>query len=84
MNFVSGIALTQYNHTSLSEGYLTKIVASKVHQEEENQKQNSWAIMRWANITNMNFPFKKRINTELFIDSNKGLYIQKGDKKTDL
>jgi len=29
----------------------------------------------------MAFPIKKRIITELFIDSNKGLYIQKGDKE---
>jgi len=31
----------------------------------------------------MTFPIKKRINTELFIDRNKGLYIQKGGKETD-
>jgi len=31
----------------------------------------------------MTFPIKKRINTELFIDINKGLYIQKLDKETD-
>jgi len=31
----------------------------------------------------MTFPFKKRINTELYIDRNKGLYIKKGDKETD-
>jgi len=31
----------------------------------------------------MTFPIKKRINTELFIDRNKGLYIRKGDKETD-
>jgi len=31
----------------------------------------------------MTFPIKKRINTELFIDRNKGLYIQKVDKETD-
>jgi len=32
----------------------------------------------------MTFPIKKRINTELFIYSNTGLYIQKGDKGSDL
>jgi len=31
----------------------------------------------------MTFPIKGRINMELFIDGNKGLYIQKGDKGTD-
>jgi len=31
----------------------------------------------------MTFPIKKRINTELFIDSNKGLCIQKEEKETD-
>jgi len=31
----------------------------------------------------MTFPIKKRIDTELFIDRNKGLYIQKGDKEKD-
>jgi len=31
----------------------------------------------------MNFPIKKRINTELFIDGNMGLYIQKVDKEMD-
>jgi len=29
----------------------------------------------------MTFPIKKRINTELFIDRNKGLYIWKGDNE---
>jgi len=31
----------------------------------------------------LTFPVKKRINSELFIDGNKGLYIQKGDEETD-
>jgi len=31
----------------------------------------------------MAFPIKKRINTELFVDTNKGLNIQKEDKETD-
>jgi len=31
----------------------------------------------------MIIPIKKRINTELFIDGNKGLYIQKVDKETN-
>jgi len=31
----------------------------------------------------MTLPIKKRINTERFIDGNKGLYIQKGDKEAD-
>jgi len=34
------------------------------------------------NIAVMTFPIKKRIITELFIDRNNGLYIQKGDKET--
>jgi len=34
-----------------------------------------------SEILVMAFPIKKRINTELFIDSNKGLFIQKGDKE---
>jgi len=29
----------------------------------------------------MTFPIKKIILTELFVDRNKGLYIQKGDKE---
>jgi len=32
----------------------------------------------------MTFPIKKRINTELFIDRNKGLYMQNGAKETYL
>jgi len=31
----------------------------------------------------MTFPIKKRINTELFIDVTKGLYIHNVDKETD-
>jgi len=31
----------------------------------------------------MTFPIKKRINTELFIDGNKGLYIHNVDKETE-
>jgi len=38
---------------------------------------------QWAKIPVMTFPIKKRINTELLIDRNQGLYIQKGDKETD-
>jgi len=45
------------------------------------QAMTRWA--RWEKIRVMTFLMKKRINTELFIDKNKGLYIQKGDKETD-
>jgi len=31
----------------------------------------------------MTFPIKKKINTELFIDRNEWLYIQREDKETD-
>jgi len=31
----------------------------------------------------MTFPIMKRINTELLIDRNNELYLQKGDKETD-
>jgi len=31
----------------------------------------------------MTFPIRERINTELFIDGKQGLYLQKGDEKTD-
>jgi len=31
----------------------------------------------------MTFPIKKRINTELFINGNKLLYLYKVDKETD-
>jgi len=31
----------------------------------------------------MTFTIKKRINTELFIDRKRGLYLQNGDKETD-
>jgi len=39
--------------------------------------------MRWAKIPAMTFPIKNIIYTELFNESNEGLYIQKGDKETD-
>jgi len=66
--------------------YILHKLASKVHREvsdeggnckrggDESEKLES----QW-----MTFPIKKRINTELFIDRNKGVYIQKGYKETD-
>jgi len=40
---------------------------------ESNKLESQW----------MTFPIKRRINTELFIDRNKGLYKQKGNKEMD-
>jgi len=39
-------------------------------------------MTRGAKIPVKTFPIKKRINTDLFIDRNIGLYIQKGDEET--
>jgi len=38
--------------------------------------------VREGNIPAMIFPIKKRIKTELFLDRNRGLYIQNDIKKT--
>jgi len=61
--------------------------ASQVRWEElkwRRELREMTRRVRWAKIAVMTFTNKKRINTELFIDRNKGLYIQKGDKETDL
>jgi len=51
------------------------LFVSKVSREELNQRRKLQAMMLPV--------MKKRINTELFIGGNKGLYIQKGVKETD-
>jgi len=59
------------------------LLGNQVYREELKRrwKLRRWA--RWAKIPGMTFPIKKRINTELFIDRNNRLFIQKGDKEMD-
>jgi len=68
---------------SFSFQYLPKL-ASKEHQEALDEDGNckrggdesDKLEFQW-----MTFPINKRINTELFVDRNKGLYIQKADQE---
>jgi len=56
-------------------------LASKVRWEEFEPKAKVVSDDKMSEIPVMTFPIKKRIINELFIDSNKGLYLQKRDKE---
>jgi len=63
---------------------LNKRFSDKFHRFASESDAVVWRE-RKSRDTNpvMTFTIKKRINTELFIDRKRGLYLQNGDKETD-
>jgi len=63
------------------EKYIRSIQASQGRWEELKRRRKLQEMSETIKNPSDDLPIKKRINTELFIDRNNGLYVKMGDKK---